>query len=106
MLPFIAWGQDFTYSGVNYTVISEVEKTCRTKGYNYVEGQIVLPSKVIYNNTEYTLTEIGDYSFFHNFNNLTSVSIPNTVTSIGKYAFDNCTGLTSVEIPNSVTRVI
>ena len=31
--------------------------------------------------------------------------IPNSVTSIGNYAFYNCDGLTSIEIPNSVTSI-
>lgn len=31
--------------------------------------------------------------------------IPNTVTSIGMWAFSNCTGLTTIDIPNSVTTV-
>ena len=32
-------------------------------------------------------------------------SIPDTVTTIGAYAFGGCTGLTGVEIPNSVTTI-
>ena len=36
---------------------------------------------------------------------LTSINIPNSVTSIGDYAFDGCSGLTSVTIPNSVTSI-
>ena len=36
---------------------------------------------------------------------LTSVTIPNSVTSIGRSAFDGCTGLTSVTIPNSVLYI-
>ena len=36
---------------------------------------------------------------------LTSVTIPNSVTSIGNYAFYDCTGLTSVTIPDSVTSI-
>ena len=35
----------------------------------------------------------------------TSVTIPNSVTSIGESAFDGCRGLTSVTIPNSVTSI-
>ena len=36
---------------------------------------------------------------------LTSVTIPNSVTSIGDSAFSGCTSLTSVTIPDSVTSI-
>ena len=36
---------------------------------------------------------------------ITELVIPNSVTSIGDYAFERCTGLTSVTIPNSVTSI-
>ena len=36
---------------------------------------------------------------------MTSVEIPNSVTSIGDWVFKSCSGLTSVEIPNSVTSI-
>ena len=36
---------------------------------------------------------------------LTSVTISNSVTSIGSSAFEGCSGLTSVTIPNSVTSI-
>ena len=36
---------------------------------------------------------------------VTNLVIPDGVTSIGRYSFDNCTGLTSVTIPEGVTRI-
>ena len=36
---------------------------------------------------------------------MTSITIPNSVTTIGSFAFYGCSGLTSITIPNSVTTI-
>ena len=46
-----------------------------------------------------------EYNAFENCSGLTSVIIPNSVRSIGFKAFSNCSSLTSVIIPNSVTVI-
>ena len=51
-----------------------------------------------------SVTSIGDYAFSGR-RGLTSIKIPNSVTSIGNYVFDDCSDLTSIEIPNSVTSI-
>ena len=51
-----------------------------------------------------SVTSIG-YNTFYNCYRLTSVTIPNSVTSIGYSAFQSCGGLTSVTVPNSVTSI-
>jgi hypothetical protein len=50
-----------------------------------------------------SVISIGDGAF-HNCSDLTSITIPNSVTSIGDEAFLG-SGLTSVTIPNSVTSI-
>ena len=53
-------------------------------------------------------TKIGDYAFF-NCDSLTTITIPNSVTSIGRNAFanqyQNYSSLTTITIPNSVTSI-
>lgn len=51
-----------------------------------------------------SVTSIGKYAF-SNCSNLTSITIPGSVTSIGDCAFVLCNNLTSVNIPNSVTNI-
>ena len=47
---------------------------------------------------------IADSAFWY-CRSLTSISIPDSVTSIGVSAFRNCTSLTSITIPDSVTSI-
>ena len=51
-----------------------------------------------------SVTTIGDYAFC-GCSSLTSITIPNSVTTIGEYAFSGCSSLTSITIPNSVTII-
>ena len=51
-----------------------------------------------------SVTSIGDYAFYE-CTSLASITIPNSVTSIGDHAFWYCYPLTSITIPNSVTSI-
>ena len=54
------------------------------------------------------LTSVPSYSFYENnvgCQNLTSVLLPEGVTSIGELAFCSCTKLTTINIPSTVTTI-
>ena len=51
-----------------------------------------------------SVTSIGN-SAFGDCTSLASITIPDSVTSIGNSAFDDCTSLTSITIPDSVTSI-
>lgn len=51
-----------------------------------------------------SVTSIGNYAF-SGCSELTGITIPDSVTSIGDYAFSGCSGLTSITIPDSVTDI-
>ena len=50
------------------------------------------------------MDKIGSYSFYKGVN-LTSLTIPSSVTSIDRSAFEGCSGLTSLTLPSSVTAI-
>jgi hypothetical protein len=73
-------------------------------GYIGAGGAVVIPASI----AGTPVTAIGDLAFspdYQGIQSITSVTIPNSVTSIGFFAFGNCWSLTSVTIPNSVTSV-
>ena len=106
VLTLSSYAYDFYGNGIFYNIISGKTNEVEVTYYIFVSysGSVIIPSTVTYNNTTYSVTSIGDYTF-DECSGLTSVTIPNSVTSIGDRAFSYCSGLTSVTIPNSVTSI-
>ena len=71
-------------------------------------GQVEIPEKVEIDGVEYTVTEIAEEAFKGN-TELTEVTIPGTVTTIGSGAFEGCTNLKAIYVlsptPASLTTV-
>ncbi len=86
--------------GLKYGIKDSIAKVARYS----VEGNIVIPSSIMYGGVTYSVTGIGS-SAFADCDSLTSIVIPDSVTEIGDYAFYNCTDLTSIVIPDSVTSI-
>ena len=78
----------------NYTTNNtELAVSCRgsygTYYSNEYSGNVVIPASVTYNGKTYPVTSIG-YESFDNCSNLTSITIPNSVTIIDTNAFYSC----------------
>jgi hypothetical protein len=87
---------DFTYSsdGSAITII----------GYTGAGGDLTIPDTI----NGLPVTAIGDAAFAQDGSGdfiITGVTIPNSVTSIGSFAFAQCTSLTGIAIPHSITNV-
>ena len=95
---------DVKVDGIYYNLIPKVNIAEVTNGGNEYKGDITIPSSIKVNDTEYSVTSVGN-SAFENCISLTSIAIPNSVTSIGEGAFYNCSSLPSITIPNSVTSI-
>jgi hypothetical protein len=93
--------------------VFEVESSVKTKfeyeikggtltitGCDYfTRGEFVIPAKI----EGKPVTNIGKKAF--KASELTSITIPDSVTSIGDEAFSHCESLTSITIPHSVPSI-
>ncbi len=95
-LPTISVANAATYGDFTYE-ISNGEVTITE--YVGDDTEVEIPSTI----EGYPVTSIGYGAFYEN--GLTSITIPDSVTSIGEEAFYGCESLTSVTIPDSVTSI-
>lgn len=81
---------DFEVNGIYYNLISATDMTCKvTTGDASYSGYIEIPATVLYNNQTLSVTRI-EACTFENCTDLTSITIPESVTSIGSGAFYGC----------------
>ena len=105
-------GDSFEADGITYKVTSTSPREEVQIGdgrekdiYNSTSGEFVIPASVIgLDGKTYYGTKIGEYAFEY-CEDLTKVTIPNSVTSIGNSAFSGCSSLSSIVIPSSVTSI-
>ncbi|APZ47997.1 hypothetical protein BW723_17585 [Polaribacter reichenbachii] len=120
----------FKDGGINYEVVSNITMTAQVGSNNELTGDIVIPETVTDGTNTYTVISLKGWAFAQGdaaVSSISSISLPNTVTSISNDAFANNilltsvslgegltyigigafykTGLTSVTIPNSVTTI-
>ena len=86
LLPMVAGAEAVEIDGIFYNLVSkakEAEVTNRLGGdggFGSYSGSVDIPSSVTYEGTAYSVTGIGEFAF-RSCSGLTSVTIPNSVTS-------------------------
>lgn len=98
-------------NNIYYKILSTTNKTIGVTfaGEKYddvadeYKGSVVIPATVTHSGVKYTVTEICD-SACMNCTNLESVTIPEGVTSIGKYSFLQCFKL-KIKLPSTIRNI-
>jgi len=96
----VACADTFSESGINYLTLSDNTVAVTTGTYS---GTITVPQTVSHGGTSYTVTEIGDSAFFK-CTEVTAVTIPQTITRLGKRSFSK-TAITEFTITKNVTEL-
>ena len=87
ILALTASAYDFMVDGIAYNYLND--SNGNEVGVAYGSGSnINIPSQVTYNGKTYTVTRICDQAFWER--NITSITIPSSITSIGNMAFSDC----------------
>ncbi len=90
--------------GAEVTYVSSRTITAGTIYTSDYYGDIVIPDSLLWRGKTYPVTGISHHAFY-DCAELTSVSIPGTVRSIGELAFFQCGMLTSITLPDSLKSI-
>lgn len=108
MVATVSYAYDVEVDGIYYNIVPKAKKAEVTSGDKHYVNSVTIPSTITVDGVVYDVTSIGEGAFnsgLFSISGLTSITIPNSVTSIGGYAFRRCGNLTSITIPNSVTSI-
>ena len=98
------WAEQFVVDNIRYTITDDGKVAFSGPNTRDIRS-ITIPSSVTYNEKIYNVTSIGENACYYSTRTLISVTIPNSVTTIGNCAFDGCSSLTSITISNSATSI-
>lgn len=110
-----ATAYSFKSGGIYYNITSSTAKTVEvTRSGNSSStpdytGALTIPSTVTYGGVTYTVTAIGEEAFAnyessYDMSQITSISLPNTIISIGNSAFQR-NGITTITLPSSLQTI-
>lgn len=104
------WAQTGTYTANGVTWKYKLEGSPKTAtitgevlGKTVFSSALNIPDDIVHGGTHYTVTKINDNAF-SDYGEATTLSIPTSVTTIGKFAFFNCKKMTgTLYLPNVTT---
>ena len=97
-VPINSFAMDNAADYLSYELNDDGESYSVSRGMFYGE-ELIIPSE--FNGKP--VTRIADYGFMYA--DITSITIPDSVTDIGIQTFYYCENLASIEIPDSVTKI-
>ncbi len=97
-------GLYYSVNGSNLNTASLEPENTSGNGYTSVSGNIIVPEMVSIDNRQLAVNSISSRAFY-TCPNITSVTLPATLTRINTYAFYKCQALKTVNIPANVTHM-
>ncbi len=102
-----SWGVT-EYTQGKYKFVTHTSKPyAKIVAYTGSEVSVTIPENVSDGTNSYKIIDIGgkNEGNIFNRNNVTSITLPNSIMNISENAFMNCSGLRNITIPDSVMRI-
>ena len=101
----LASAQTYTIDGLCYSIIeTDGVKSAQVEQHpGTLTGNINVPPTVNIGGADYTVTSIAHSAFYGD--EITSITLPNTIVQIGAEAFGDCRNLTSISLPSSLKTI-
>ncbi|MBO4564342.1 MAG: leucine-rich repeat domain-containing protein, partial [Bacteroidaceae bacterium] len=87
-----------------YTLNNEEQTASVTSGLEKYVADVIIPGRIMSNGKYYNVTSVENFSFL-NCEQLTSVSLSNSIKYVGRFAFADCPRLEKVKLPSSITAI-
>ena len=104
------FSEPFIVDEIAYEIVSEKDKTVKIVanindfGESLYSGKnLTIPNRIINEDTEYTVTEVGDEAFNKTLN--LWLKLPETITKIGKDSFSGTSSVINIILPNSIKEI-
>lgn len=103
--PVFAVDETFEQDDLTYKIVGE--DSVSVMAADLTRSVYNIPAKITYNDKEYTVVSLDKKLFYKTgeVSALTTVTLPNTLKSIGALAFRDCKNLTTIEIPDGITVI-
>ena len=95
-------GYTVTFDVGNYSYRVIDENSVMLTGCSAAAGNVNIPASVTYGGHDFNVTEIGDNAFYYGTGFTGTLTLPNTLTKIGKQAFRNCGFTCPLTLPSSL----
>ena len=119
LCPMLANGETITYynnenpddilNSSQFEIDSYLETATLTKFQDwYYDENVVIPETFEYDGTTYTITAIGEEAFFSeygDYDDILTLTIPETVTTIGVKAFSDLKALEAIRLPQELKEI-
>ena len=104
LLPLLVSAESVVIDGIGYNVILKAKTAGVTGVSSNYSGAVNIPSSITYEGVECNVTSIVGSAFYNRYN-VTSITLPESIVSIGERTFEGCSSLTSINIPKGVTSI-